>query len=730
MIRKLIKNLNKEQIEIINNTKNSIYVLAGAGTGKTKTLTTKIAYLLEKLKINPKNILAITFTNNAMQEMRKRLQEMLNKDFPELNIETFHSLGNKILKKFANQLNFNFNSYFNIIDEKESKIIIKEQIQKLYLGKNFFSISQIKNYISLYKNQLIKRKIFSKLKYIYKEQNNNLNFDNKELEKIYLNYNIFLKKNNLMDFDDLIIYSYDLLSNNSLISNFYQKQFNYVLVDEFQDIDIIQYQIIKILSKKSIVLVVGDPNQNIYNFRGSDIICSDFFLKDFNASIYRLFRNYRSTKNILSISNLLIKQNYKEKKNNFENPLKSIKGKGKQIIYKHFLNSYMESDFIIENIKKLIKNKKANYGEIAILYRLNDLNRDIETNLLKHNIPYKIEGFISFYQKKEIKDFLSYLKVIISPKKDFYLKRIINVPSRKIGKKTLEKLEKIAYDKNISLFEALNYLENKKIKSFQKLLNKILENFQNNEICNLSNFIMIIDKIIGYSSSIERKNLEKNQGKNFNKIKELKKNLIRLQNIFANYKFPNNKENLLNKIFFLLEQISFSNENQKIEQKNKVVLSSIHKAKGLEFKIVFFIGLEEKNFINNQKNYLINNNLSIEEQKKEERRLVYVAITRSQEYLFLTSAQNRFLFGNLVSSKPVSFIKEMKIEQNNYELTKINNINSIQQKYQIADKVIHNNFGIGRIISMKEDIVTISFEPPYSIKKILITHNSLKKINK
>lgn len=724
--------------------KNSIYVLAGAGTGKTKTLTSKIIFLLKKLNIKKENILAITFTNNAAQEMKNRLQEILKEDFSDLNVETFHSLSNKILKKYKNK------EFFSIVDEQDSKNIIKEQIKE-HNFKTKFSINQIKNCISLLKTQKIKKKIMEKIKSKNKEEKNK-NFSNKdfiqnyefipnyeEIKNIYKKYQNFLIKNNLMDFDDLIINNYQLLKKEKLIAEFYQKKFIYILVDEFQDIDIIQYQIIKILGKNNILFVVGDPNQNIYNFRGSDIICSHLFLKDFRATIYRLFKNYRSTQNILSKSNLLIQNNCKNEKI-FQNKLESVLGPGKKVFYKNFFNSSLESEFITKEITKIINTEKYFYKDVAILYRINELRKEIENKLIIHNIPYQIQDFISFYNKKDIKVFINYLKALINPKKDFYLKKIINIPARKIGTKTIKKLEEKALDKNISLFEVINdeiknkSIIGKKVKNFQEKFQEISIIIQNPKKCQLSNIIFLIDNIIQYSSSFSL-NKKSNQEEIKIKKKRIGKNLIRLQNIFAQYKFTDKIDNLLDKVSFIIEQINLYSENEIDNNKNKILLSSIHKVKGLEFKIVFFIGLEEKTFLSQKNNFINNKNNNYIEKEieiEEERRLAYVAITRAKELLYITSSQNRFLFGQKIISEPICFIKEMNLDsykKNNYlNIQKLKKIES--NFYQIADNVKHNKFGIGKIVEINKDIATISFLPPHGIKKILIYHSSLQKVIK
>ncbi|MDV3166876.1 MAG: UvrD-helicase domain-containing protein [Vigna little leaf phytoplasma] len=747
-----LKQLNQEQLEIVNSTaKNSIYVIAGAGTGKTRTLTHRIAFLIKYLNIPSEKILAVTFTNNAAQEMKQRIKEMCgDHSFFNLTVTTFHALGYKILKNYIKYLDFDLNSNltsnFSIIDESESKKIIKKCIKDLGLDKNHYLANDVQKNIFLTKIGMIKQKILSEI-----EQNcqyekwfvNNyrtVKFKSPEYQIIYQNYEYYLRRNNLIDFDNLIIYSYQLLSNYQEVAEFYQKKFNYVLIDEFQDIDLIQYQIIKLISQKKQVLAVGDPNQNIYSFRGADILCSNLFLQDFKASIKHLTQNYRSTNNILAKANLLINFNYCKKDNDFRNFLKSNLDNGSDVIYQHFEHSEEEAQFILENIKTLLSNNYQ-YKDIAILYRLNHLNRDIENLLITANIPYRIQGYVSLYKKKEIKDIIAYLQILINPQKDFYLKRIINIPSRNIGNKTVAILEQIAEQKKITLFEAIEFVSKsdcvnkhlqKKIKSFYNIFQKLKEIFDNAEICNLSNVIFLIDETINYSRKL---NLIQNVKLEINN--DINANLQQLQNILSSID-KISEGNFKEKIISFLEKITlFNEETNDIQINNHIILSSIHKAKGLEFKVVFTIGWEESVFNADKENNFINDNV---QSLEEERRLAYVAITRAKELLYISSSKERIILGKLCISKPISFIKEMKLnKKNNYyryrnkyclKMTK-SSPKSIFDFYRIGSKLKHDIFGIGTVISFdeKQKIVVMVFEPPHGIKKFTTATFALSKIN-
>ncbi|MBP3059260.1 AAA family ATPase [Texas Phoenix palm phytoplasma] len=743
-----LNNLNEEQFKSVTVKNKSVYVIAGPGTGKTRTLISRIAYLIESEKTKIKGILVIAFTNNAVQEVKERLEKILHiDDFSILTITTFHSLCNKILRKYIVNLGLQFTSYFSIIDEKDRKKIIRNILSQLCLDKNIYNISNVGKYISYIKNKVIKKEILESYSGLDKKRINNYDtessFFSKEIEIIYISYNNYLMKNNMLDFDDLIIYTYKLLTTNYNIALLYQNQFSYVLVDEFQDIDLIQYQIMKILSKNSYFFTVGDLNQNIYSFRGADRLCSYLLLKDFKFSKMNLKKNYRSTENILNKANLLIQNNYINLLDDyFKNFLISVSGSGEEVVYQNFFNSQQESEFIVKKIKELVYFRKYKFKDIAILYRMNELSQEIENSFINSKIPYFVNGYVSLYQKKEIKDFIAYLKFIISPEQNFFLKRIINVPSRNIGTKTIDILEKISSEKNISLFEVIKNISNfnlskvveKKIDKFKKIFFNLLS-LINDKKTNLSNLIFSIDEIIGYSIMLDEKETQDNN-------LEKKNNLKRLQFIFAKYD-SEMKGNFLDKLISLLDQIVlFSDNDISFNKNDQVILSSIHKSKGLEFKVVFVIGWEENIFLNisNLENFgndfFVNN--SNEECKEkniqEERRLAYVAITRAKELLYISSSNYRFIFGKKIFSKPISFIQEMKLidsnkkTKNNFLFYKNRNYKKYSL-YNIGEKVQHDFFGLGTIISLNNEIATILFSKPYGMKQILINHFSLKKID-
>ncbi|MDO8057607.1 ATP-dependent helicase [Candidatus Phytoplasma gossypii] len=688
MKTKWLHNLNKKQLKAVLSEEKAIYLHAGAGTGKTTTLTNRIIYLLNELNINPANILAITFTNNAAKEMKERLQKKFTKDiFGHLTISTFHSLGFKILKKDINELNLILkkdinelnlilqkdinelnldvvNNFFHIIDEKEGIKIIKNSIKELELDKNKYNSIQLKKNCSHFKNAKIKKQILNELdgviqndKLFTYDQKYNLDLYSREEKKIFHSYELFLKKSNFLDFDDLIIYTYRLLKNNSSVSSFYKKKFTHILIDEFQDIDLIQYQIIKIIGQNNFIFAVGDPNQNIYSFRGADNLCNELFLRDFKSKKLCLDYNYRSTKNILDKANLLISYNYDQKGNHFQNVLKNDSSYGREVIYNEFNNEDEESEFISYQIKELVFRHNYNYSDITILYRVNKLYKNIEHSFIINNISYFIKNDFSLYQKKEIKDFISYLRLLIFPGSDIDLKRIINTPPRQIGKQTIKKLEIIAHEKKVSLFEAMNYLSEQdkiknKINNFQNIFQNLKNLISNEKKCSLDNIIFLIDKEIKYSEIILSKKKKKIVDNDSETQNDILDKLDNLQKIFIAENKEQKEGNFWEKLNILLNKITLLEDNNHQNNKNKVLMSTIHKVKGLEFKVVFIIGFEREFFIQDKNTNYID---------KEERRIAYVAITRAKEILYITSSNVRFLNGKKIFLNSVVFLKEMKL---------------------------------------------------------------------
>ncbi|XXP77515.1 MAG: ATP-dependent helicase [Lettuce witches'-broom phytoplasma] len=739
---KWLKNLNSEQLKAVTYPDRSLFVLAGPGTGKTKTLTNRIAYLLEQKNVKSENILAISFSNNAVREMKKNLKKTVNTEFYNLTIKTFNALSTQILRKYIDKLNFGMDSSFTIISATEGQSIIKENMKKLGIDKDSYKVLEIQNYISKIKKQIAKKEIVNNIPtnekddLFLKKEYNEINFISPEMKQIYDEYCHFLKTNNLVDCDDLIIYSFQLLKNNPSVASFYQQKFAYLLVDEFQDIDLIQYKLIQIIGKKSVIFLAGVPNQTIYRFKDKDVIRQMLFEKDFNAAIHTLNANYRSTQNILSKANMLIGHNYESQPDQpFQQALQSVYDSGEKVVYNDFLTAKQEAKYIAKKIKDLIETGKYNYNDICILYRINNLGIDIENHFLLDNIPYSIKNSYSFYQKKEIKDMIAYIRVVLSNKQNFFLKRIINIPKRQIGIKTVEFLEDIAKQHNISsLLEAIDYIpqdHNNKAKfvHFKKTLEMIQDIIFNDDTTNLSNIIEKIDDIIGYSRMLNEQEEKLSHYNNYDKKlanQEKKANIIRLQEIFSHEEDLNHKGTFLEKLRIVLDKISLFNEDELINDKNKVVLSTIKKTKGLEFKVVFVIGFEDQIFMENSLDKKNSDSPPPSETLiKEARSLAYLAITRAKELLYISSSGSRFLLGHHFFLKPVSFIKEMQLIS--YFNNKIDKYFANKHSYRIGDKLIHQTFGQGVLLSIKKNIATISFDENHGVKKILISHSSLMK---
>tara|TARA_B100001939_G_scaffold14122_1_gene12094 strand:+ start:17648 stop:19714 length:2067 start_codon:yes stop_codon:yes gene_type:complete len=681
-----LNELNKSQRKAVTYQDGSVFVIAGAGTGKTKTLTMRIAYLIS-IGYEPEKILAVTFTNKAAREMKERVINLVGKKAEKVTIKTFHSFALSFLKKHINLLSNNLNRNFGIIDEEDGKKIIKDFIkennQKLAIGDTLYE-----------KNPRYYKEITSKFK---TRQIKFIDIDDEDLI-VFEYYQEYLKKNNLLDFDDLIIYTEKILKENSEIRERYHDLFDNILVDEFQDSDLIQYNIIFLLSNKHTnVFVVGDPDQTIYSFRGSNYDNNINFLRDFNAEKIVLDQNYRSVNNILKSANRLISHNSNRPA---IKDLKSNLGEGEKISYKVFYNSDDEAKWIANEIN-ILKKSNIKPKNIAILYRNNYISRIFEDNLINNGISYTVYGGVSFYQRKEIKDILSYLRVILDKTKNYYLKRIINVPRRGIGLLTIEKLEKISEKNNISLFDSINYFEqkgeiNNRILKFKKLIEDLRKNINNHET-----IVDFLKNLIEKTKYIEalKNDKDPHSEDRIQNINELKPIFMRADKLYDG--------SIENKIQKLLDQISLSTtlDNEKNQEKS-IILSTIHQVKGLEFEAVFMVAMERGIFPRDEESLELD----------EERRVCYVGITRAKKQLYLTYSQQRFVFGQLKYQTASKFINETKvIEQKNEE-----NIST-------GDKVIHGEFGEGIVISHSDGILTIAFKFPHKIKKFESNSAFIKK---
>ena len=691
---------NDKQKEAILKTDGPILVIAGAGSGKTKVLTTKIAYLVEN-GIPTDNILAITFTNKAAKEMKDRVINMLGSEGHEIRISTFHSFGVYLMQKHYNELGYQKN--FTILDSDDSLTIIKRIMKDLNIDPKEYNPRAIRNAISSAKNELI-----SSLEY---ERYASDNFSQKVLE-VYTRYEQKLLINNSLDFDDLLFLPIKLFRTKPEILKYYQEKYQYILVDEYQDTNEAQYILIKMLSAKNRnICVVGDESQSIYSFRGSNYRNILNFEKDYkDCTTILLEQNYRSTSTILDSANDVIKNNKHRK----DKKLWTENGIGEKIEYYKALDEKDEANYVVKNIENLINNN-TNKSEIAVLYRTNAQSRVMEEALLKSNIPYKVVGSFYFYNRKEIKDLICYLKLIYNKYDDISLQRIINTPKRGIGEKTIENLQKKAQENNICMYDAI---ESGKELTFKNIIEEIISIKDNYSLTELVDIVLDksgmkqeLESEKSIESEIRLENLE--EFKSITKAFEEKNGLISLED-------------------FLTEISLVSDITEHKDETDVVTLMTVHSAKGLEFENVFLIGMEEGIFPHN-------NSFESSEGVEEERRLCYVAITRAKKRLWLVNANHRLIYGMDNFNKPSRFIDEINKEYINEEKTerkivKSNTFQKIQKAvdetvdYQAGDKIMHDVFGEGVIISIEGSVVTIAFAHPHGIKKLLKGHKSIKKI--
>ena len=689
----MLDGLNKEQIKAVKNIEGPMLVMAGAGSGKTKVLTTRIAYMIDK-GIDPYNILAITFTNKAANEMKERIINLIGDKAKMMQISTFHSFGLTIIKKYYEYVNLSKN--FTIIDSDDALALIKKLVKDLGYDPKHYSPKTIRNKISSAKNELMSPDELDK-------------FTCNELDSvvvsIYRKYQDRLLANNSVDFDDLLLLPIRIFKTHPEVLKLYQEEYKYILIDEYQDTNEVQYILTKMLSAKyKNICVVGDQDQSIYGFRGSNYRNILNFEKDYpNALVIMLEENYRSTKTILGAANNIIANN----KNRRDKNLWTSNEVGDKITSKRCMDEKDEAAYVVSEINKLISSG-VSHSEIAILYRTNAMSRNIEENMLGENIPYKIVGSFYFYNRREIKDLISYLRLIYNTSDDISLSRIINVPKRKIGLKTLEKISLKAINENKSMFDAI---ESGKELEFKKL---ILELIKDSEEMSLTELVDdILDKT-GIKKELESENT-------IESIARLE-NLEEFKSITLNFE---NRYGIISLEDFLNEISLVSDIEEAKDNKDVVTMMTVHAAKGLEFDYVFLVGMEENLFPHSRS---LNDNSELE----EERRLCYVAVTRAKKKLYITSVNSRLLYG-LDNHNPKSrFIGEISDEY----LDDIKIINSGKNKkisidntisYTLGEKIRHDDFGDGVIVGIDKMVLTIAFKFPYGIKKIIKGHSSITK---
>ena len=731
----LLEKLNDKQREAASQIDGSILILAGAGSGKTRTITYRIAHMIENVGISPYSILAVTFTNKAAKEMRERVEELVGDIAKACTISTFHSFGMRLLRMYAKEVGYNSN--FTIYDTDDQKRIVKAILK----GQNL-SINGVK---------LTERDLVSMISKI-KEQIKTLDeysVMNKQIVEVYDKYNRALLESNAMDFSDILLNTYKLLQKPEILEKV-QNKYKYIMIDEYQDTNNLQYKIIDLIARKSSNLcVVGDENQSIYGFRGANILNILNFETNYNnAKIIKLEENYRSTTTILDAANELIKNNKSSK----DKKLWTQNGKGDLIKVLACDNARDEVSRIIEIIKENHQNGIA-YREMTILYRTNAQSRVFEEGLLRYSIPHKVFGGISFYSRAEIKDIIAYLSIIVNPQDELNLQRIINVPKRKVGEKGVEKIIAYARENNLNLLEALSHI--KEISGLtavgkEKLLEMydIIKELKDLSYTETASYIVqtLIDKI-KYIDYI-KENYDDAEARIEN-IDEFKNSILELENVVGELR--------LNEY---LENVSLISATDDLEEKSDYVkLMTIHNSKGLEFPIVFLVGFENEIFPGSRAMFE-------EKEMEEERRLCYVALTRAEKKLYLSHATIRFVYGQDRLSTPSVFLKEIpeklldidiKKERLYFEddysneikaydnsrkfekkKTEINTKNTIKFDdntkkiidnlgFKVGDKVKHKKFGLGVIKNIDAKKIYVQYVDGTKEMAIILADKLLTK---
>ncbi len=699
----ILENLNDKQKEAAEYVDGPLLILAGAGSGKTRVLTYKIAYLLEKEIVKPWQILAITFTNKAAKEMKERVNSLIGDIANDIWLGTFHSVCVRILKREITLLGYGTD--FNIFDELDKEKVLKEVVKKLNLDDKKYPISYLKSEISKAKENMKDAK---------KYQAESIgDFRKEQVSKVYFMYEDTLKKNNSIDFDDIIMLTVELFVKYPDRLIYYQQKFRYILVDEYQDTNKIQFLLISLLSSAhGNICVVGDESQSIYGFRGADISNILNFENEFpNAKIVKLEQNYRSTKNILNAANNVIKNN----KSKIDKKLWTDNNDGEKIEYKTLGNEYEEVEYIVDEIDKICREDKKTYKDFAVLFRTNAQARVLEEVFMRSGTPYKLIGGIKFYSRKEIKDLTSYLKLIQNVNDNIALKRIINEPKRGIGERAIDKLDLLAASNNMSIFEYIQDPVNitglrcqANLIHFRDMINDLIEKKDKIKISELMKLIL---KNSGYEDMLNENDSKENE--------------MRFENLmeFIGVAIEFENENADNKLSDFLDSIALVSDVDKLDETNEAVtLMTMHSAKGLEFPVVFLVGMEEGLFPSKR-------SIEEDEEVEEERRLCYVGITRAKEKLYITNASKRTLYGSTTYTMPSRFVGEIPEElltdtaKENSSLRKRKSEKYLDKEYSVVNSFIDNSYK-----SIKNNVDnTIKSKPKFglSVDTFLSNINSM-----
>lgn len=735
--------LNNEQREAVFHTQGPLLILAGAGSGKTRVLTHRIAYLIDEMGVNPWNILAITFTNKAAGEMRERVDRIVGFGSESIWVSTFHSTCVRILRRHIDRLGYGTN--FTIYDADDQKTLMKDVCKKLQIDTKIYKEKNLLSAISSAKDEMILPEEY--------ELNAAGDYHKQKIAKVYHEYQAQLKANNALDFDDLLVKTVQLLQTQPDILEYYQERFRYIMVDEYQDTNTVQFKLISILAKKYRNLcVVGDDDQSIYKFRGANIKNILNFENVFeDAHVIKLEQNYRSTETILNAANGVIRNNYGRK----DKALWTENGVGNHLVLQQFDNEYDEADYVVSDIKSHVREGERSYNEHAILYRTNAQSRIFEEKFIMANVPYKVIGGVNFYSRKEIKDLLAYLKTIDNGMDDLAVRRIINVPKRGIGLTTINRVQENATERGVSFYEALRTADMipgigkaaTKLDSFMALI----EHFkQSAKTMLVSELMQEILDFTGYLEELQEDGKEEAEARI--------ENINELLSKIATYE--ESCEDEMPTLSGFLEEVALVADIDNLDENSDyVVLMTLHSAKGLEFPEVYMVGMEDGIF----PSYMTVAEGDLEE-LEEERRLCYVGITRAMENLTLTCARRRMLRGEVQYNKMSRFIREIPVDLfGNKAKTAREEMNVPKQyayfqakqafkkeafastkpaqnfgvkaggglDYEVGDRVKHMKFGEGLVTSIVEGgrdyEVTVQFDT-VGTKKMFAGFAKLQKI--
>lgn len=738
----LLKGLNKEQAEAVQTTEGPLLIMAGAGSGKTRVLTHRIAYLLAEKGVNPWNVLAITFTNKAAREMQERITKLVTEGAQDIWISTFHSMCVRILRRDIERIGYNRS--FSILDPGDQLTTVKNIMKKQNIDPKQYDPRSILGTISSAKNELKTPKDYATEIY---------NPFEKITSQVYEEYQKVLRRNHALDFDDLIMLTITLFEKVPEVLQFYQRKFQYIHVDEYQDTNKAQYRLVQLLAARfKNICVVGDSDQSIYRWRGADIANILSFEKDYtNAKVVLLEQNYRSTKNILQAANTVIKNNSNRK----DKILWTENNEGSKIQYYRGGSEQDEAYFVIGKIKELQKEKGFKASDFAILYRTNAMSRVMEEALLKSNIAYKIVGGTKFYDRKEIKDVLAYLRVIANPNDDISLTRIINVPKRGLGATTIDKVANYAAENEMSFYDAMETIDfvgvsGKAANTIASFYEQLTNWIRKQDFITVTELVEEVMDKSGYMQSLEIENTLEAQGR----IENIKEFL----SVTKSFEEKSEDKSLLAFLtdLALIADIDRVDEDGQVEE-DFVILMTMHAAKGLEFPVVFIVGLEEGIFPHSR-------SIMEEAEMEEERRLAYVGITRAEQELYVTNAATRTLYGRTNSYTPSRFLAEIPsnlLESLNVEKTPtqqspfgqararqrvvtptavsrpVRQVNTPEPKggdkfsWKVGDKAAHGKWGVGTVVSVRNTgesmELDIAFPKPTGIKRLLAAFAPITK---